>query len=186
MGLPARMGKLLHPQWWEETIQSQMGSHCLAANLTYWNRLYLKWNTHHERGEEVGSWSGICHPSPPLVPDSTASPSQQTWSYSQSCSHIDIQDLGHNCYFTEGKDLLYTFLVNTYLSNVRLPLLLWCLAKGWPLDQNALQQRPTCMPGKGINPGAAHVGSCPSLARRDCHGRITTLGRRREAPKAAH
>lgn len=42
------------------------------------------------------------------------------------------------------------------------------------------------MPGKRINPSVAHVGSCPSLAHRDGHGRITTLGRRREAPKAVH
>lgn len=49
------------------------------------------WNdTHHERGEKVRTWSGICHQVHLLVPDSTASSRQQAWSYSQSCSYIDI------------------------------------------------------------------------------------------------
>lgn len=42
------------------------------------------------------------------------------------------------------------------------------------------------MPGKRINPGVEHVGSCPSLAHQECHGHITTVGRRLEAPKAVH
>ena len=42
------------------------------------------------------------------------------------------------------------------------------------------------MPGKRINAGVEYVGSCPALAHQECHGHITTLEGRPEAPKAVH
>lgn len=70
MGCPIGMGELLHTSGWGGTTQSPPGSCSPAASWTYWNILFLEWNTCHWKGGR----NLLAHPTP--------SPSFHAW---QSC-----------------------------------------------------------------------------------------------------